>query len=105
MGRWLRWTLLALPWVLLLLMGGFAAIGWLHFIAKDEALWERTFADTALATEALSALEADAAPDAERPLRARLDEACDYLVRYRDHLPPKLADAHAAALARCPAAH
>lgn len=102
MGRWLKFGLLALPWLLLVLMTGFAAIGWLHFLSKDEALWERSFADVALAGAGLADIAQDRPAAAADRLRQRLDQACDYLVRYREHLPPKLEEAHAHALAGCP---
>lgn len=94
-------ALRALPWLLLAAMTGFAAIGWVHFIAKDQALWQRSFETVHASTARVAQLDEDDIASVREALIADREAQCDYIARYADHIPHELADALAAARAVC----
>lgn len=96
-----RTALRLLPWLLLAGMGGFAAIGWVHFIAKDQALWQRSFEAVHASTARIGRIDQGDIAAVRDALIADREAQCDYIARYADHIPHELADALAAARAAC----
>ncbi len=83
----------ALPWLLLAGMTGFAAIGWVHFIAKDQALWQRSFETVHTATALVDRLDARDPRAVRDALIRQREEQCDWIARYAEHVPHDLAEA------------
>ncbi|MFN3844126.1 MAG: hypothetical protein ACK4RW_12835 [Rehaibacterium terrae] len=83
----------ALPWLLLAGMTGFAAIGWVHFIAKDQALWQRSFETVHTATALIDRLDAHDTRAVRDALLRQREEQCDWIARYAEHVPHDLAEA------------